>query len=145
MNNQHLLKVKSKNRTSGWKELVSRKEDFLNIIKVLNRYYDAHPPKNYPTESHKFRENLLKSDVNSFRIFLKQFGEFEFMVSGQINSRSGKQFDSWIHVDGISHERKTMQEKGIMNHPVFEIVCLTDLFMGSSSEIKEKPPEIGFL
>jgi|JI10StandDraft_1071094.scaffolds.fasta_scaffold245774_1 hypothetical protein len=37
--------------------------------------------------------------------------------------------DSWIHVDGISQERILMKEKGILKHPVFNIISLQDILL----------------
>ncbi|MCB1193465.1 MAG: hypothetical protein H7A23_17890 [Leptospiraceae bacterium] len=123
-------------QSSFWYELVFRKEDFLHIINVLNRYYDMYPPKNHPSDSHRFREDLTKTPVNSIRIFLKKFGDYEFLISAEILESDSKRMDSWIHVDGIKQERHDLENKGVYDHPVFEIVCLTDLYEDSCVKVK---------
>lgn len=123
-------------QASFWYELVFRKEDFLHIINVLNRYYDMYPPKNHPSESHQFREDLTRTPVQNIRIFLKKFGDYEFLISAEILEADNKRMDSWIHVDGIKQERNELEGKGIHDHPVFQIVCLTDLYEDSCVRAK---------
>jgi hypothetical protein len=109
-------------------ELVKGKEDFLHIVKVLNNYYNMYQPKNHPSESHQFRENLTRTPLSKLRVFLKKFGDYEFLVSAEIIEKENKRKDSWIHVDGIKQERNDMEKKGNYDHPVFGMVCLTDLY-----------------
>ncbi|MCC6274281.1 MAG: hypothetical protein IT569_00330, partial [Leptospiraceae bacterium] len=85
---------------TNWQELLERKDDFLRIIEVLNRYYSLNPPDNYPSESHKFRDKLLKTPAENFKVFLKQFGDFEYFIAVELETKEGTRFDSWIHIDG---------------------------------------------
>lgn len=132
-------KPKKTKKKTGWYELTSAKEDFQNIVRILNRYYNLFPAANHPTPAHKFREDIVQSVIENLRVFLKKFGTYEFLIVVEISSPQGKRMDSWIHIDGVSQERVTMTEKGNLEHPVFRIVCLEDLFLSHT-----KPVEKGF-
>ncbi len=129
-------KTKSKSK-SAWFELIQQKEDFKNIVSILNRYYDLQASANHPSLAHLFRQEIVKSETANLRIFLKKFGSFEFLVVVEISSDSGKKMDSWIHIDGITQERIHLKQKGKLEHPVFRITSLEDLFQLHSKEVKK--------
>lgn len=132
--------VKNKKRAkdkSTWFELTDKKEDFKHMVHILNRYYDLNPSTSHPSEAHLFRIEIVNSPTDNLRIFLKKFGSFEFLVVVEISSDSGKKMDSWIHIDGISQERIILTEKGKLEHPVFRIKSLDDLFQLHSKEVKK--------
>ena len=128
-------KPKKTKKKTGWYELTSSKEDFQNIVRVLNRYYDLFPSANHPTPAHVFREDIVQSTVENLRVFLKKFGTYEFLIVVEISNEKGARMDSWIHIDGVSQERVTMTEKGNLEHPVFRIVCLEDLFLSHTKPV----------
>ncbi|HMV42763.1 MAG TPA: hypothetical protein PK079_13050 [Leptospiraceae bacterium] len=132
------LKVKKnkKKLKSTWFELISNKEEFKNIVNILNRYYNLNPTKNHPSPAHLFREEVVQTDEGNLRIFLKKFGEFEFLIVVEISSASGKKMDSWIHIDGIAQERLALSSQGISNHPVFQIISMDDLFQKNCQEVE---------
>ena len=127
-------KAKSK---SAWFELVERKEDFKHIVHILNRYYDLHSPVNHPSPAHLFRQDIVSCDLEELHIYLKKFGSFEFLVVVEIGSEESKRMDSWIHIDGIAQERIFMKEKGKLEHPVFKITSLDDLFQSHTKEVEK--------
>ena len=103
-----------------WKEIKEEtdKKEFQAIIHILNRYYSLNGVKN------EFREKLVLSNSESFTVKLKAMAGNAFSVLVELNNV----LETWIHLDGIVEERKTMTEKGNLDHPVFKIVCLTDLY-----------------
>jgi hypothetical protein len=140
-------------RKDNWYEVTGEidKVEFKNIVQILNRFYNLSPTKGHPTPAHIFREEIVITENKDLRIFLKQFGTYEFLIVVEIsfqpkektNSSFEKEteikenlfpeqrrkMDSWIHVDGISQERILMKEKGILKHPVFNITSLQDILL----------------
>ncbi len=129
------LKRQDKFMDSGWLELVEKKGDFLRILEVMNRYYKSNMSENYPSESSRFRENLLNTPPENFKIFIKRFGNFEYFIAAELSMKEGTRFDSWIHIDGIEEEKKELKQRKINDHPIFEIISLTDLFMNCCKKI----------
>jgi hypothetical protein len=97
--------------------------ELQKIIRVLNRYYNSFNKEKSVSQS--FRELVEQSKPENLKVEVRKFGNYEYLISAEIVNR-GK--DSWIHMDGISEERKTFIAKGITEHPVFKIVCLEDIF-----------------
>ncbi len=104
----------------NWKEIKNEtdKKEFQKIIHILNRYYALSGVKN------EFREKLVLANSESFTVKLKAMAGNAFSVLVELDNV----LETWIHLDGIVEERKTMTEKGNLDHPVFKIVCLTDLY-----------------
>ncbi|MCX7997673.1 MAG: hypothetical protein N3A69_01815 [Leptospiraceae bacterium] len=109
-----------------WKELKEKKTEFQKILSVLNRFY--HHSQENLTDSQRFREKVVMSNEENLRIFLQKFGKYEFYIIAKVLEEGSWIQDSWIHVDGIQEERDRMKRKGVINHPVFKITCLTDLY-----------------
>lgn len=130
-------KSKKTTRTNEWRELVEKKEDFKHIVHILNRYYDLCPSASHPSPAHLFREELVRTENESLRIFMKKFGRFEMLVVVEIHTEQGKKMDSWIHIDGISQEREMMAERGKTDHPVFKIVSMLDIFGRSTKKVEK--------
>ncbi|TGK10899.1 LIC_13246 family protein [Leptospira stimsonii] len=107
-----------------WKKLVSRKEEFTNIVSVLNQFYVARTPYSQFSNSQKLRIQLEKEGFKNFEAFLKKLGEHDFLIY----LRTEGKYESWIHIDGIQEERDRFLNEGTKDHPVFDIVCVSDLF-----------------
>ncbi|MGV3665842.1 MAG: LIC_13246 family protein [Leptospira bouyouniensis] len=107
-----------------WRELVTKKEEFLHILRILNHYYEMRGE----TKSNQFafRRQLADSDPNSVQIFFARLGPFEYQVACRILPNEETQ--TWIHIDGIAEERERLKQIGNNEHPVFSLVCLGDLF-----------------
>lgn len=127
--------------TTIWKEISpEKKPEFINIVRVLNRYYEANSPRDTENNSNRFRRKLEEAPQDSVRVFLKKFGEYEFLVHVEMkNGRPKKsETDTWIHIDGIQEERDSLKKKGIEDHPVYHIIGLTDIFESGSVASKRK-------
>jgi hypothetical protein len=97
--------------------------ELQKIVKVLNRYYNSFNKEKSVSQS--FRELVEQSQPENLKIEVRKFGNYEYLISAEIVNR-GK--DSWIHMDGISQERDELRKREILNHPVFSIVSLGDIF-----------------
>jgi hypothetical protein len=131
---------KSKNCSDlKWRLLGKRKKEFIDMLSILNRYYRLRSDGEV-SESQKFRDEVLSKKKSEFRVFLKRFGEYEFLIYLEIKDKKSKRGDSWIHIDGIKQERDFLIAKGNCdsNHPVFNIICLSDLYESNSTiELKD--------
>ncbi|WP_246834617.1 LIC_13246 family protein [Leptospira levettii] len=108
----------------SWHELVSKKEEFLHILRILNHYYEMRGETK--SKQFGFRRLLADSDPNSVQIFFAKIGPFEYQVACRI--LPNEETETWIHVDGIAEERERLRQIGNTEHPVFSLVCLGDLF-----------------
>jgi len=129
-------KIKTSNN-SEWMELIEEKDEFKHTVNIMNRYYSLHPSASHPTPAHLFREELVRTENEALRIFMKKFGRFEMLVVVEIHTEQGKKMDSWIHIDGISQEREMMAERGKTDHPVFKIVSMLDIFGRSTKKVEK--------
>lgn len=109
---------------SKWRELQERKDEFLHILRILNHYYEMRGETK--TERFRFREKLVKMDPNEIQIFFSKLGTYEYQVA--CATKKNPKLESWIHIDGIDEERARMSAVGKMDHPVFTLVCLGDLY-----------------
>ncbi len=107
-----------------WRELTTKKDEFLHILRILNHYYEMRGENR--SERFIFRETLVRTDPGDIQIYFSKIGEYEYQVACAI-PKSAK-IESWIHIDGIAEERMKMREVGNLEHPVFSLVCLGDLF-----------------
>ncbi|MCG9876488.1 MAG: hypothetical protein MH321_17065 [Leptospiraceae bacterium] len=122
-----------------WKELVERKSDFQHILRVLNRYYENREFSAQLGESHFFRKKLTEESENNFKIFIKKFGNYEYLIHAEINpSLQSVEKETWIHIDGISEEREQLEKQGITEHPLFSIIGVGDLFQESTKDSNRK-------
>jgi hypothetical protein len=102
---------------------IKNKEEFIKMTNVLNKFYSLHKE----TEDLKVRKELCKEPLKSLTIKVNHIRNYEFMVT----MKSKNVESTWIHVDGIMEERDSLKEKGFLDHPVFNIICLTDLYKES--------------
>jgi hypothetical protein len=96
-------------------------KEFQKILDVLNRYYSQLGKK---SETQSYREMVANASPDEVKLSLKKFGEFEYLIKCEVGEKS----DSWIHIDGIAEERKEMASRNNWDHPVFNIVCLSDIY-----------------
>ena len=105
------------NKESSWYELVERKAEFIEIIRVLQK----DETQNSQNEaSYEFRSQLVESPIEKITIFIKQFGNYEFLIKAKLGNRT----EQWIHVDGIQQERDELMK----DREVFHITSVCDLF-----------------
>lgn len=120
-----------------------QKEKFIEIVRILNRYYDLRPNV-VLTPAMAFRKALESMPMEDFKIEViklrkKKGGQYQY----QINAIVGEQKESWIHIDGIKEQRDQLEKAGIVAHPVFDITCLTDLYQERKKrKAKEKALEL---
>lgn len=115
-----------------WKEITNEtdKKEFQKIVNILNRYYTIAEGK-----ENEFRKKLVLEKPENFTVKLKFTEGNSFYVLVELD----KVLETWVHIDGIFDERKIMTEKGNLAHPVFKIVCLTDLY---ENAVKCKTPKL---
>lgn len=77
-----------------------------------------------PSINTEFRKNIVDSDPKEFSVEVSQLEECEFLVRCILPGLS----QEWILLDGIAQERECLRQKGIHNHPFFDLVCMSDLY-----------------
>jgi hypothetical protein len=140
--NEKSNKQKSMEAIPGeWKKLNSKGIlEFQNITRILNRYYTAFTAEEKKTNTQKFREEISYSNPDNLEIFAKKFGVYEYLIYCEIQENNEKiKSDTWIHIDGIAEERDVFMKKEILSHPVYNIVCMLDIFKECEtiSDLKE--------
>ena len=122
----------TKTAKETWKEIKNEtdKKEFQKIVNILNRYYTIAEGK-----ENEFRKKLVLEKPENFTVKLKLTEGNSFYVLVELD----KVLETWVHIDGIFDERKIMTEKGNFEHPVFKIVCLTDLY---ENAVKCKTPKL---
>ena len=115
-----------------WKEIKEEtdKKEFQAIIHIVNKYYALNNGV-----KNEFREKLVLANSESFTVKIKSLMGNSFSVLVELNNV----LETWVHIDGIVEERKIMTEKGNLDHPVFKIVCLSDLY---ENAVKCKTPKL---
>ncbi|GBF50854.1 hypothetical protein LPTSP4_23810 [Leptospira ryugenii] len=111
-----------------WYELTDRIDEFQNILRILNHYYEMLSTKVSPL--FQFRKEVAGLASDQVQIFLSPLGKYEFQIACKVPKQN--RCETWIHLDGIQEERDRLQANGIHEHPVFQIVCLNDLFQAST-------------
>ena len=125
-------KLPKKVEKETWKEIKEEtdKKEFQAIIHIVNKYYALNNGV-----KNEFREKLVLSNSENFSVKLKLMAGNTFSVLVELNNV----LETWVHIDGIVEERKIMTEKGNLDHPVFKIVCLSDLY---ENAVKCKTPKL---
>jgi hypothetical protein len=113
--------------------------EFQNILRILNRYYDAFSSDKDKTETQKFREEASLIQPEKLEFFVKKFGNYEYLIYSEIKENGEKvRSDTWIHIDGIGEERDLFTSKDILTHPVHNILCMRDLYKDSKALTEER-------
>lgn len=124
--------------SNPWKEIkiLKDKKSFLEIQHVLRRLYDW-VSTNPVSKSLAFQKRLIACKPSEVRIFIKLEKGFEFKVQCEIlKNKKVESKGEWHHVDGIQEERNRLIAIN-PSHPIFEIVCMTDLY-GRAKIVKWK-------
>lgn len=98
------------------------------IISTLNKYHNMHRSSCPPSEAHKFREKLVLTTNRRIKLYAKKFGDYEYLIVAILKFKKKELKDTWIHIDGISHERDSYSRAGNTKHEVFSITCMKDLY-----------------
>ncbi len=118
---------KKKSKKGEWRELKIRKPEFQELVRILNRFY-SQSLDYVKSPSFQFREELCLQNPDDLGIFVQKFGTYEFLIYVTIKSGDSEKKDSWIHIDGVRQERDELLKIGKNNHPVFQLVCMSDLY-----------------
>jgi len=125
-----------------WKELLSEKEELINILKILVEFDEktGRWSRYGSPELHLMRKAVSLSHSENIRIFIQSLGGFVYYVVAELKSVGGFLSTAWIHEDGIRAERDIYSEND--SHPVHGILCLTDLYERSCAVVPLDAPEI---
>ncbi|WP_036069204.1 LIC_13246 family protein [Leptospira noguchii] len=119
-----------------WKEINSvGKIKFNKILRVLNNFYDSVKNK---TRDFKF---LLPQAQNA-KIYLQKLDDFSYLIFAEIIEPETTMRENWIHIDGIKEEQERFTSLGIINHPIFEIPCLTEVYDNHSKVVDFDPKKL---
>ena len=109
---------------------IEKIKEFQRILKVLQNYYALSDNKKSATSLN--RDAIINADPSNVYLEITRLPKtkYDYKVKGY-DKKSEYTEDSieWIHIDGIAQERENFLENGIDNHPVFNIVCLSDLIV----------------
>jgi hypothetical protein len=110
--------------------------ELKGILRVLVNYYNAINSGCVKTPSASFRETF--STAEGGEVYIKDLGDYTYLIFCKL----GDDYESWLHVDGISQERDELTKKGISSHPVFGITCLKDILAKNKKRAKKKIKEV---
>ncbi|MDI7218764.1 hypothetical protein QMN07_14780 [Leptospira santarosai] len=121
---------KSKDNKEDWKELNPEGvTQFKSILSSIERYQSltlrSETTKDSPRD---FKRDLLKA--KECRIYVKETEDKHvFQIYAEILEKTKVIREEFIFIDGIAEARDVFERDGNMtNHPVFNILCLSDLY-----------------
>ena len=94
--------------------------EFKNILSILNKYYSV--MSGSFSKAQAFRQRVASEE--NVIVSVKKCSNHEYLVTAEI----GEEKDFWTHIDGIAEERDYHRKQGNLNHPVFSIICLSDIY-----------------
>ncbi|PJZ28387.1 LIC_13246 family protein [Leptospira kmetyi] len=119
---------------SIWKEIDNvGKIKFNEILRVLNNFYGS-MVKN-KTRDFKF---LLPKAQNT-KIYLQKLDDYSYLIFAEIIEPESTMRENWIHIDGIKEEQERFTSLGILEHAIFAIPCLTEVYENNSEVVDFDP------
>ncbi|QOI53262.1 LIC_13246 family protein [Leptospira interrogans] len=119
---------------SAWKEVDSAGMiKFYQILKVLNCFYDL----GVKNKRRELKNQLLKS--SNVKVYLRKLNKYSYLVFAEIINSDSIIQDNWIHIDEVSEARDRFKSIGNLNHPVFNIPCLTEVYEEHSRVVEYIP------
>lgn len=117
-----------------WKEVDSvGKIKFNEILRVLNNFYDS-------MVKNKARDfKFLLPQAQNTKIYLQKLDDFSYLVFAEIIEPESTMRENWIHIDGIKEEQERFTSLGILDHAIFDIPCLTQIYDYHSEVVDFKP------
>lgn len=106
---------------------LSRIEPFQHILNVLVRFDERHLTDD--RHCHYMRRAVAMAPANDLTIVLGRIEDGVYCVFVNLDSRLGYLRTSYIHEDDIYIERQIEADND--DHPVHQLLCLTDLFVKS--------------
>ncbi|EMY13575.1 hypothetical protein LEP1GSC043_2752 [Leptospira weilii str. Ecochallenge] len=120
---------KPKDKEEGWKELTQEGvTQFKTILSAIEKF-QSFALRSESTEGSPwdFKRDLLKA--KECRIYVKATDDKHvFLIYAEIIEEEKVRRENWIHIDGIQEARDVFEIQGLINHPVYEIIALSDLY-----------------
>ncbi|RHX77487.1 LIC_13246 family protein [Leptospira yasudae] len=120
---------KPKDNEEGWKELTQEGvTQFKTILSAIEKFQSI-TLRSETTEGSPwdFKRDLLKA--KECRIYVKATEDKHvFQIYAEIIEEEKVRRENWIHVDGIQEAREVFESQGKLGHPVFDILCLSDIY-----------------
>ena len=128
--------------TIVWKEIVSRKPEFQEMLRLLlhfdersGRYREYSEP-----ELHFMRKSAAVADPGGLRIYLRDLGGRAYYVVLELQLGGGRLATAYVHEDGIVLEREERADEP--EHAVHSVICLTDLFVAGPATARVLPEDL---
>ncbi|MBI39218.1 MAG: hypothetical protein CMF59_18375 [Leptospiraceae bacterium] len=120
-----------------WRDIVRGKESFQEIVKMLVEFDERTGRHSYAPlkECHFMRKAISVAEPENLRILACSYPSHLFYVAARLSNQQGKLTTCWVHEDGVAAERKDRRDEP--DHPVHQIVCMTDLFEQNSEIVGE--------
>jgi len=123
--------------SAGWVELTDRKEEFQKILRLLTDFTERIGSKDQALEEgHYCRKaiSVVPNPETNLQVFLRGTGVSVYLVLALLKNHHGLVVSAWFHEDGIFQEREKYRDNS--DHPVHNIVCMTDLATHSSMPVQ---------
>jgi hypothetical protein len=121
-----------------WHEITTGKKEFQKILRTMIRYYEYNSEIGNESPTHVFRKEVTDLDPSQFRVYLKRYSDYEYLIYTEKTTTNSVESGVWIHIDGIRKEKEDLLMQGITNHPVFHIVSMSDLYCNHSVTSRRK-------
>ncbi len=127
--NERFVMGTSKDNKEDWKELnpegITQFKSILSAIEKFQAFVlRSDTTKGSPWD---FKRDLLKA--KECKIYVKQTEDKHvFRIYAEILEKTKIRRENWIHIDGIQEAREIFESEENMNHPVFTINCLYDIY-----------------
>ncbi|WP_025177522.1 LIC_13246 family protein [Leptospira interrogans] len=127
---------KSKNKDEGWKE-VSKEgvTQFKTILNAIDRFNKSLTLRSEKTKGspRDFKRDLLKA--KDCRIYAKATEDKHvFQIYAEIVEGDKVRRNNFIFIDGIEEAKEIFEKQGLLGHPVFDILNLSDIVRNENIE-----------
>ncbi|WP_078127195.1 LIC_13246 family protein [Leptospira alexanderi] len=127
---------KSKNKDEGWKE-VSKEgvTQFKTILNAIDRFNKSLTLRSEKTKGspRDFKRDLLKA--KDCRIYVKATEDKHvFQIYAEIVEGDKVRRNNFIFIDGIEEAKEIFEKQGLLGHPVFDILNLSDIVRNENIE-----------
>ncbi|WP_078125741.1 LIC_13246 family protein [Leptospira alexanderi] len=127
---------KSKNKDEGWKELSKEGvTQFKTILNAIDRFNKSLALRSEKTKGspRDFKRDLLKA--KDCRIYVKATEDKHvFQIYAEIVEGDKVRRNNFIFIDGIEEAREIFEKQGLLGHPVFDILNLSDIVRNENIE-----------
>jgi hypothetical protein len=123
---------------SVWHEITTGKKQFQDILKTMISYYEYNSNEIVESPTHLFRKKITELNPNQIRVYVKRYSDYEYLIYTESNASKSSESGYWIHIDGIRKEKEDLLIQGVTNHPVFQIISMSDLYCNHSVTSRRK-------